>query len=108
MANNVLRTIQQHARKAGITLTAPLTVHTFRESFGQHHADNGTPIHVLQRLMGHSNITTTREFYIRVADANEEAAVKVYEQLLVGQAASPPEGKTSDARVTPAPAEAQS
>lgn len=106
MVNNMLRTIQQHARKAGISLTAPLTVHTFRKSFGQNHADHGTPIHVLQHLMGHSSITTTREFYIRVADANEQAAVKLYERLLAVQTADRPASRTtSDAKVTPASVE---
>jgi len=58
--NNVLRSVKGHARKAGIKLTSPITVHTFRKSYGQTHAENGTRMHVLQQLMGHSNITTTR------------------------------------------------
>ena len=100
---NVLRDIKRHARRAGIELTAPITVHTFRKSFGQNHADNGTPIHVLQRLMGHSSINTTRVFYIHASDANERAAVDVYERLLAnfGQI-TPTTGEKTDARLTPA------
>ena len=62
---------------------APMTVHTLRKSFGQNHADNGTPMHVLQKLMGHSDITTTREFYLRVGDASEREATDLMSRLLV-------------------------
>ena len=39
-------------------------------------------IHVLQELMGHSSITTTRGFYIHVNDANVRAATDRYEELV--------------------------
>ncbi len=38
----------------------PFTLHTFRQSSGQDHAGNGTPGHVLQKLMGHASIMTIR------------------------------------------------
>lgn len=82
MVNNVARTIRSHARRAGVKATAPLNIHTFRKSFAQNHANAGTPIHVLQRLMGHASITTTREFYLQQSDENEKAAVRRYESLL--------------------------
>lgn len=103
--NNVLRSIKRHARQAGLKLTAPITVHTFRKSFGQNHAENGTPMHVLQQLMGHANITTTRAFYIQMGDASEREAVARYEQLVAAPAGAPPQKKpiTTDAGMTPAP-----
>lgn len=102
--NNVLRSVKGHARKAGLKLTAPITVHTFRKSYGQNHADNGTPMHVLQQLMGHSNIATTRTFYIQVADASERDAVGRFERLLSAPAGAPgpSESAATDAGLTPA------
>jgi len=82
MINNVLRNMKAHVRKAGIQTNGSLTVHAFRKSFGQNHADAGTPIHVLQALMGHADITTTREFYLQASDANEREAMARYESLL--------------------------
>ncbi len=82
MVNNVIRDMRSLVRQAHLELTAPLTVHTLRKSFGQNHADAGTPIHVLQGLMGHASITTTREFYLQAADANEREAQGRYEALL--------------------------
>jgi integrase len=82
MVNNVIRDMRTHVRAAGLELTAPLTVHTLRKSFGQNHADNGTAIHVLQGLIGHADISTTREFYLQKADANEREAMSRYESLL--------------------------
>ena len=99
--NNVLRDMKRHARRAGLKLSAPLTVHTFRKSFGQNHADNGTPLHVLQQLMGHSSIITTRVFYIRVGDASEQDAVRRYESLLAEPVAEPSSADENDAKVTP-------
>jgi len=76
------RTVRGHFVRAGIRPTATITIHTVRKSFGQNHANTGTPIHVLQRLLGHASITTTREFYLQAADANERDAVARYEALL--------------------------
>lgn len=85
MVNNVLRDMRGHLRKAGVLTEVPLTVHTLRKSFGQNHANAGTPIHVLQTLMGHASITTTREFYLQIADANERDALRRYEALIAPQ-----------------------
>jgi integrase len=84
MVNNVIRDMRRHVHWAKLELTAPLTVHTLRKSFGQNRANAGTPIHVLQSLMGHASITTTREFYLQAADANDRAALARYESLLKG------------------------
>ena len=90
--------------RAELELTAPITVHTFRKSFGQNHAENGTPMHVLQQLMGRSYIATTRTFYIRVVDAGELDAVARYERLLSAPAGAPLQREpiTTDAGLTPA------
>ncbi len=82
MVNNVVRDMRAHVRRVGLQLTAPLTVHTLRKSFGRNHANAGTPIHVLQHIMGHASITTTREFYLQTPDANERDALAKYEVIL--------------------------
>lgn len=54
MMNNLLRGTKTYLRKAGVELTAPLTLHTFRKSFAQNHAEAGTPPRALARLLGHA------------------------------------------------------
>ena len=102
---NVLRDMKLMVRRAGVDLMAAITLHTLRKSFGQNHADNGTPMHVLQHLMGHSSISTTREFYIRVSDESTSAATERYGNLVPESADTVPAQFESDARMTPARAE---
>lgn len=82
MLNNLLRDTKAYLRKAGIELTAPFTLTTFRKSFAQNHADAGTPPRTLAKLLGHSDVSTTMEFYNRVTDANERAALDTMDRLL--------------------------
>ncbi|MBI1825428.1 MAG: tyrosine-type recombinase/integrase [Planctomycetes bacterium] len=72
-----------HAKRAELKSKVLLIIYTFRKSFGQNHANAGTPLHVSQRLMGHTSITTTREFYLQAADANEREASCVTNPFLV-------------------------
>lgn len=81
MINNVLRDAKLYLRKAGIELSAPFTLHTFRKSFAQNHADAGTPPKTLAKLLGHANTRITLQFYNRVTDANERAAGKAMDRL---------------------------
>jgi len=85
MANNVLKDMRRHARKAGLQLVAPLSVHTLRKSFAQNHANHGTPSITLKALMGHASITTTEQFYLQASNENERAAARRYEGLLSGE-----------------------
>ena len=99
MAINVLRECRRHLKQSSVTADPPMTLHAFRKSFGQNHAYNGTPIHVLQQLMGHSSVATTREFYIHGADANTQAATDRYEELLSPEVAETACVEETDARV---------
>ncbi len=116
MINNVRRTMRIHIRKAGLQLSGCMTIHTLRKSFGQNHADAGTPIHVLQHLMGHADITTTREFYLTTADANDRDALARYEALLDAQgrktcvriAYGPTSGSTSEEVTSKTPCKTRS
>ena len=64
---------------------------------GQNRADGGTPIHVVQQLMGPASIATTREFCIQVTQGSEQEAATRGEWLLM-QAALESEGKTDAGR----------
>ena len=81
MMNNLLRHTKQYLHMAGIELTAPFTLQTFRKSFGQNHADAGTPPRTLAKLLGHSNTRVTMQYYNRVTDANERAAADTINRL---------------------------
>lgn len=82
MVNNLLRDTKGYLRKARIDLSAPFTLTTLRKSFAQNHADAGTPPRVLAELMGHSDVTTTMQFYSRVTEANAQAAAAAMDRLL--------------------------
>ena len=81
MTNNVLRDSKVLLQRAGIELTAPFTLHTFRKSFAQNHADAGTPPRTLAKLLGHANTRVTMQFYNRVTDANERAAGEAMDRM---------------------------
>ena len=87
VVNQVLRSTKRHAKEAEIELTAPTTVRTFCKSHAQNHADHGTPAYLLQQLMGHANIATTREVHTQVSQGREREAAARNEQLLANQAA---------------------
>jgi integrase len=82
MLNNALRNAKSALRRAGIELTAPFTLTTFRKSFAQNHADNGTLPKTLAKLLGHANVRTTMQYCNRVTDANERAAAARIDELL--------------------------
>ncbi len=82
MMNNLLRDTKAYLRKATVELTAPFSLTGFRKSFGQNHVNAGTPPKTLAKLMGHSDVSTTLEYYNRVTDANERAAAQAMDQLL--------------------------
>jgi integrase len=44
------------------------TVHDLRKSFATRAASAGVPMHELHKHLGHSNISTTAEFYVGMAD----------------------------------------
>ena len=81
MLNNLLRNTKAYLRNAGVKVTAPFTLPTFRKSFGQNHADAGTPPRTLAKLLGHSNTRITMQYYNRVTDANERAAAEAMDGM---------------------------
>lgn len=99
MINDTLRDFKIHCRRAGIKPVGSLTIHTLRKSCGQYWADY-LPMNVVKELMGHSNITTTQEFYTQVDADYEAKAARVIQQLLETSQKSNGSEK-SDARLTP-------
>ena len=85
MLNNPLRTLKSDVRRAGIETTTPVTLTTLRKSFAQNHADHGTPPRTLAKLLGHSDVRTTMEFYNRATDANERVAAAAMDSLFASE-----------------------
>lgn len=67
---------------------AHLTVHTFRKPFGGNHADESTPLHVLQHAIGHASVSTTWEYCIRVSDAGTQVATEARSRSMMDEATS--------------------
>jgi integrase len=81
LVNNTLRTFKAHVKRAGIKPVGKFTVHTLRKCCGQNWADH-LPMNVVKELMGHSNISTTAEFYSTVDRDHEVKAARVMQSLL--------------------------
>ena len=79
---NTNRKFTLYCQKAGIIIDDKLCVHCLRKSYGTNLADLGTPVHTLKELMGHSNIQTTMEFYLKSTDANKLKAVEGLEGMV--------------------------
>jgi site-specific recombinase XerD len=56
--------LKQALKAAGIRTDGPdnVTLHTFRHSFASHHAMRGTPLPILQKVMGHKTYATTERY----------------------------------------------
>jgi integron integrase len=54
---HIARQIKEAAERCGFDKR--VTSHCIRHSFGTHSVENGVPIHVVQKIMGHTSIETT-------------------------------------------------
>lgn len=76
---HIARQIKLAAKKAGIYKR--ITSHCLRHSFATHSLENQVPIHVVQKLMGHTDIRTT-ETYLHVSQNGVTSALSPLESLL--------------------------
>ena len=53
----------------------PKSWHTFRHTFGTKLAAAGVPIQTVSKLMGHSDISVTAQYYINIADSEKRNAI---------------------------------
>ena len=101
--------LKQLAEIAGIDKRR-MHSHIFRHSYGTHLASLGYPPEVIAAELGHSDVSTTRKYYIHVEEMQRTSQVQgAGEQIFRGQIeAAPvvPGAPTQVAPVAPAPAAA--
>ena len=78
-----VRSIQHLVQKVLIQLgldSKNYSVHTFRHSFATHLVDNGTDLHTVKELLGHSSIQTTMR-YMHLTTKRTQGIVNPYDAL---------------------------
>jgi site-specific recombinase XerD len=81
------RSIQHLVQKAlaGAGLESKnYTVHTIRHSFATHLVDNGTDLHTVKELLGHSNLQTTLR-YMHLTTSRIQGIINPYDALPLGK-----------------------
>ena len=81
MMNNLLRDAKAYLRRTGVELDGSFSLTAFRKSFAQNLVEAGTPPRTLAKLLGHTNTRVTMQFYNRVTDAHDKAAVAAMDRL---------------------------
>jgi integrase len=76
--NNTMKNFSKICEKAGITKSS---IHDLRRSAINNCAQH-LPIQVVQQFAGHSNITTTRQYYLAVRPENMASASEVMNRML--------------------------
>ena len=60
------------------------TIHTIRHSFATHLIDNGTDLHTIKELLGHSSLQTTMR-YMHLTARRLDGIVNPYDALLLAK-----------------------
>ncbi len=75
--------MQQALIKAGLE-NKNYTVHTIRHSFATHLLDNGTDLHTIKELLGHSSLQTTMK-YMHLTSRRTSGIFNPYDALLLAK-----------------------
>jgi len=82
-----VRSIQHLVQKALMQLgpeSKNYTVHTIRHSFATHLVDNGTDLHTVKELLGHSTLQTTMQ-YLHLTTKRIQGVINPYDVLPSGK-----------------------
>jgi integrase len=83
MMNNCLRDFKLYCKKAGIRTSLKINIQGLRRSYATCLANSGeVPPHTLQKLLGHSDVKTSMDYYVGHSDANSERAVEALDRLM--------------------------
>jgi integrase/recombinase XerD len=88
---NIQHLVQISLAKAGLG-SKHFTVHTIRHSFATHLVDNGTDLHTVKELLGHSTLQTTMR-YLHLSPARRQQITNPYDVLPGSEAGSNKRGK---------------
>jgi len=80
---NIEHTVQKTLAQIGLA-SKHYTVHTIRHSFATHLVDNGTELHTVKELLGHSTLQTTMR-YMHLSSKRIEGVVNPYDMLMSEQ-----------------------
>jgi site-specific recombinase XerD len=75
-----VRTVCKNTRHKTPQIKKPYTPHTFRHCFATHHLEHGTNLLVIQRLMGHSDLSNTLK-YLHVQQLNTNNVINPLDTL---------------------------
>ena len=78
-----MRSIQHLVQKALIKIgldSKNYSVHTIRHSFATHLVDNGTDLHTVKELLGHSSLQTTMQ-YLHLTSTRIDKVISPYDRL---------------------------
>jgi site-specific recombinase XerD len=77
---SAVREVCRKARYKTPNIKKPYTPHTFRHSFATHHLEQGTNLLIIQRLMGHSDLSNTLK-YLHVQQLNTKEVSNPLDKL---------------------------
>lgn len=80
---NIQHLVQKALAQVGLN-SKNYTVHTIRHSFATHLVDNGTDLHTVKELLGHSNLQTTLR-YLHLTSTRIQGIVNPYDTLPAGK-----------------------
>ena len=61
-----------------------ICMHALRHTYATRAIERGVPPKVLQQLLGHASIKTTRDRYVHVTDDSMEKAVRLFSEKAAG------------------------